>query len=71
MGAARDLQLVRRVRECSGVKLLPDTLMELRTDLRKSCEDIDDDHHLLNAWLSRVAPSVQVKPAEGVPPGYV
>jgi predicted RNA-binding Zn ribbon-like protein len=46
-----------------------DTLMELRADLRKSCEGLDDDHQLLNAWLARVALSVKVVPAEGGAPG--
>jgi predicted RNA-binding Zn ribbon-like protein len=45
-----------------------DTLMELRADLRKACEGLDDDHQLLNAWLARVALSVKVVPAEGRAP---
>lgn len=43
-------------------------LSELRSDLRKSCEGLDD-HQLLNAWLARVALSVKVVPAEGSAPG--
>jgi predicted RNA-binding Zn ribbon-like protein len=46
-----------------------DTLMALRADLRKSCEGLDDDHQLLNAWLTRAALSVKVVPAEGGAPG--
>ncbi|UZJ58025.1 CGNR zinc finger domain-containing protein [Pseudomonas sp. KU26590] len=44
-------------------------LSELRSDLRKSCEGLDDDHQLLNAWLARVALSVKAVAAEGGAPG--
>lgn len=44
-----------------------DRLLTLRSDLRKSCEGLDDGGHLLNAWFSRVALSVQVKSVKGVP----
>ncbi|MDC6379888.1 CGNR zinc finger domain-containing protein [Pseudomonas graminis] len=43
-------------------------LLELRSDLRKSCEGVDDGNHLLNAWLALAALSVQVKPGEGGAP---
>ncbi|UZJ57850.1 CGNR zinc finger domain-containing protein [Pseudomonas sp. KU26590] len=42
-------------------------LLALRSDLRKSCEGLDDNHAQLNAWFSRVALSVQVKSVQGAP----
>lgn len=39
-------------------------LRELRSDLRKSCEGLDEANGLLNAWFSRVSLSVRVKSVE-------
>lgn len=41
-------------------------LLDLRSDLRKSCESPDANSEKLNAWFSRVALSVRVEPVGDV-----
>jgi predicted RNA-binding Zn ribbon-like protein len=44
-----------------------DKLLELRSDLRKSCESRDFNSKQLNAWFSRVALSVHIESVDAVP----
>lgn len=41
-----------------------DRLLALRSDLRKSCEGLDDDSVLLNAWFASVSLSVRITSLE-------